>query len=109
MRHEVHDRVSLEVARRVAARLETQPELIEEARENLRRWIQRNSHVPGLVRGYQEWLAILERPVTEVQAILIQETDEGQRLRQNTPFVMMLPTEEIAAIRAAVFNDQRAA
>jgi len=109
MRHEVHDRISLEVARRVAARLTLQPELIEEARGNLRRWILRNGHVPGLMRGYQEWLAILERPVTEVQTILTQDTDEGQRLRQNTPFILMIPEEEIAAIRAAVFNDQRAA
>jgi hypothetical protein len=37
MGHERQDRVSLEMGRRVAARLEADPGLVELARENLRR------------------------------------------------------------------------
>jgi hypothetical protein len=109
MRHQDLDRVSLEVARRVAARLECHPELIEAARANLRRWIDRNASAPRLVQGYQEWLTILDLSIPQVQATLTAETDEGQRLRQNSPFVGVLSQEEIKAIRAAVRDDQRAA
>ncbi len=109
MRHQDLDRVSLEVARRVAARLESHPELIEAARANLRRWIDRNSNAPRLLKGYEEWLSILDLSIPQVQATLTAETDEGQRLRQNSPFVGVLSQEEIKAIRAAVRDDQRAA
>ena len=59
--------------------------------------------------NYVEWLAILERPIPDVQVILTQETDDGQRLRQNSPFIRILPDDELKAIRAMVLNDQRAA
>lgn len=61
------------------------------------------------MKGYQEWLAILDQPVSEVCATLTAETDEGQRLRQNSPFVGALSQDEVAQIRAAVRDDQRAA
>jgi hypothetical protein len=109
MRHEQHDKIALEVSRRIAAELPQRPDWIEAARANLNRWKERNKNAPRLLRGYDEWLAILDRPVAEVCAVLTAETDEGQRLRQNSPFVGVLPRDQERAIEAAIRNDQRAA
>lgn len=99
--HQVLDAISLELARRIATRLLSRPELIEVTRKNLRRWSARNANSPGLLRSYHEWQAILEKPLEEVVAILCAETDEGQRLRQNTPFAGILTPEEVLEIKQA--------
>jgi len=100
--HAYHDAVSLELARRAADRLDEHPERIALARDNLRRWMERNASAAGLVRCYQEWLAILDRPVDEIQAILLAETDEGQRLRQSSPFAGVVPFREVWAIKREI-------
>ena len=43
MTHELQDAISLELARRVAARLRVSPGLLEVARANLARWTRRNA------------------------------------------------------------------
>lgn len=93
------------MARRVAAEVTRRPELIELALANLDRWSRRNHDAPGLLRCYAEWRAILEKPVAEVLAILTAETDEGQRLRQNTPFVGVLSPQEVWDIKRRVRDD----
>jgi hypothetical protein len=80
----MQDQISLELARRTAQRLRAQPELVAVARANLQRWSQRNGDSPALLRCYAEWQAILDRPLDEVIAILLDPSDEGQRLRQNS-------------------------
>jgi hypothetical protein len=97
--HDVVDRVSLEMARRVAARLRADPSLLEAARGNLERWKQRNAESPGLLRNYREWEGILKRPLDEIIAILCADTEEGQRLRQNSPFTGVLAKEEVLGIK----------
>jgi len=64
--------------------------------------MERNASAAGLVRCYQEWLAILDRPVDEIQAILLAETDEGQRLRQSSPFAGVVPFREVWAIKREI-------
>jgi hypothetical protein len=97
--HDVIDRASLEMAKRVAARLRDDPSLVNVARENLRRWKQRNADSPRLVRNYVEWERILDKPIAEIIDILCAETDDGQRLRQNSPFGRILPYDEVWAIK----------
>jgi hypothetical protein len=97
--HDVIDRVSLELARRVAARLRVNPALLEVGRDNLHRWKKRNADSPALVRNYVEWEQILNRPLDEVIEILCAETEEGQRLRQNSPFTGILDPQEVWAIK----------
>lgn len=103
--HAILDKASLEMARRVAAEVARRPELIDLARSNLDRWSRRNHDAPGLLRCYAEWRAILEKPVAEVLAILTAETEDGQRLRQNTPFVGVLTPQEVWAIKRGVRDD----
>lgn len=93
------DEVSLALARLVAARLRARPELLNLARENLSRWRQRNADSPSLLRCYAEWEAILTRPLADICALLVAETEEGQRLRQNSPFAGVLSPAEVWEIK----------
>lgn len=102
MTHEIHDAVGLELARRVAARLREAPSLMDLARANLERWSRQNAEAPALVRCYSEWREILSRPVEEVCAVLCADTEEGRRLRQNSPFAGVLSAREVWEIKAAM-------
>jgi hypothetical protein len=99
MNHELQDAISLELARRVAARLRVSPEALSVARDNLDRWSQRNAGATTLPRCYAEWRAILDHPVEEICERLCAETAEGQRLRQNSPFVGILSPAEVWEIK----------
>lgn len=109
MHHQYQDRVSLELARRVADGLDAHPEWLVLARENLDRWMQNNADAPGLVRCYAEWRALLERGIPVVRATLLDPSDEGQRLRQNSPFAGVLSPSEVWDIKRRLRNEQTAA
>jgi hypothetical protein len=53
-----------------------------------------------LLRCYEEWRTLLVRPTAEIAAILTAETDEGRRLRQNSPFAGALNAEEVWEIKS---------
>jgi hypothetical protein len=91
MSHGLQDAVSLELARHVAARLRESTGPLELARENLDRWSRKNSGSVALLRCYAEWRSILDRPVDEICDTLCADTEEGCRLRQNSPFAGVLP------------------
>ena len=100
MGHEVQDAVSLELARRVAEGLPGHPEWLQLAHANLDRWEAANQDAPALLRNYSEWREWLDRPVPSIAALLLAETDEGQRLRQNSPFAGALPAAEVWEIKS---------
>lgn len=100
MNHSETDQVSLELARRVAERLRRQPEVIDFARANLARWSQQNRSVPSLLRCYAEWRQILSRPVAEICELLCSESENSQRLRQNSPFAGVLSPAEVWEVKA---------
>lgn len=100
MNHATIDRVSLELARQVAERVRLHPDLVDAARANLVRWSRQNAFASPLLQCYAEWQDILSRPVDEVCDLLCSETDEGQRLRQNSPFVGVLSPAEVWAIKS---------
>ena len=99
MRHEYQDGVSEEMANRIAAGLRQHPEWLETARANLDRWSRRNRDAPGLLRCYAEWRELLDRPTDQICDILTAKTDEGQRLRQNSPFAGVLSPSEVWEIK----------
>ena len=100
MSHEVQDLVSLELARRIASGLPQHPEWLDIARNNLKRWARQNRDAPSLLRCYAEWQALLDHPVSEISNVLIAGTEEGQRLRQNSPFVGVISPAEVWEIKA---------
>jgi hypothetical protein len=94
MSHLKHDSTELTLARHIAEGLQQHPEWIVLARDNLDRWSQQNADAPSLLACYQEWRTILERPVKDIAAALLDPADRGQRLRQNSPFAgVLLPAE----------------
>src|SRR6266481_5237256 len=100
MSHQVQDEVGLELARRVASRLRACPEVLAVARSNLIRWSRLNVGSPSLLRCYAEWSDILERPIEDICELLCAENEEGQRLRQNSPFAGVLSPSEVWEIKS---------
>jgi hypothetical protein len=99
MKHSKTDQVSLEMARRVASRLRSQPELVEFARANLA-WWSPNASAPSRLRCYAEWQEILSHPVEEICELLCAESDNAQRLREYSPFAGLLRPAEVWEIKA---------
>ena len=93
--HELRDELSLELGRRVAARLRGQPELLRIAHDNLERWTRLNTGAPTLLQCYEEWRQILNRPLEEICHLLSSDSEEAQRLRQNSPFAGVLSAREV--------------
>ena len=78
------------------------PGLLDMARANLARWSRQNAGAPSLLRCYAEWQDILTRPLENVCDLLCAETEEAQRLRQNSPFAGVLPPAEVWTLKAAL-------
>jgi hypothetical protein len=108
MSHALQDAVSLELARQVATLLRASRQPIDMARQNLIRWSAQNAGSPALQRCYSEWQSILERSVDEVCEILCAETEEGRRLRQNSPFAGVLPPQRVWETKRQIRNDRAA-
>ncbi len=100
MDHHFQDAISLELACRIATGLPDHPEWLELARGNLERWTSQNKDAPSLLRCYEEWRELLARSVFEICAALTAQTDEGQRIRQNSPFAGVLSPREVWEIKA---------
>jgi hypothetical protein len=109
MKHSQTDEVSLELGRRMADRLRLRPELLEIARVNLSRWSRQNASASSLLRCYAEWQAMLARPVDEICDLLCAETDDAQRLRQNSPFAGVLSPAEVWEIKSHFYHATAAA
>lgn len=94
--HQFLDGLALAYHRAVAVRLREEPgAVVRAARENLARWLASGSFDSGTAAALREWLSILDASTTEeLLALLTAETDEGQRLRQSSPFAGVLTEEE---------------
>jgi len=96
------DRRSLTMSRRIAAKIDGDPrrEGLAHAREVCARWVEKGN-VPA-----NEWMAILQRPWPEIRSILLDDSEEGRRLRQNDPFCGILtPAERWEIYREAARNE----
>lgn len=99
MSHELRDAISLELGRRTAERLRHQSHLLQLAHDNLARWSKQNANAPALLRCYAEWREILNLPLEEICTLLTAETDDGQRLRQSSPFAGVLNAREVWEVK----------
>jgi hypothetical protein len=102
--HQAIDRRSLEMARRIVARIDADPdrEGLAHAKRVCVRWVEQGN-VPA-----KEWLAILQRPWTEIRRILLDDSEESRRLRQNDPFCGILtPVERWEIYKEAERHEAR--
>ena|SRR6185436_281399 len=96
--HQQIDQRSLAMAKAIVARIDADPSRagLTRARATCKRWWQQQP-VPAI----REWLEILERPWEQIRAVLLDESEEGQRLRQSDPFCgILIPAERWEIYRA---------
>ena len=78
--------------RKIAEKMEKDRSILETAKRKLRKWAERNDGV--LEPCLEEWEEILEKPWKTIRPILTEDTEEGARLRQSTPFTGILTSRE---------------
>ncbi len=90
------DLFNLMLHRTVAEKLRENPEsVLQIARDNLNRWLASESFAGNECFALLEWQDILETHAPEeIYKIIVQDTDEGQRLRSSSPFVGVLSEAE---------------
>lgn len=90
--HRLLEARSLAMHTVIAQKIERNPQLLEIPRNNLRRW---NTRWEGEAPAwYSEWRRIMDRPWSEIAAIITEPSEEGARLRQSSPFAGVLSAEE---------------
>ena len=98
--HEVIDERSLELHGVIARELRADPAKLD----LVVAWIQRFLDDPDFGEDNQdalrEWLAIIRQGLPRVLEVLADRSDEGQRLRQSTPFAAIMPQDERTRIFA---------
>ncbi|MDX2178460.1 MAG: hypothetical protein SFV18_02630 [Bryobacteraceae bacterium] len=93
--HERIDRRSVALHRAIAAKLAQDPELLEIARDNLRRW---RAEAGRSTHYLEEWSRLLDRPLPELAALIVEDSERMRALRQSTPFAGVLDPKERWAI-----------
>ena len=67
--------------------------------DNIERWPKPHGDLP---RAHEEWRNLIEdEPWEKLRDILVEESDEGQRLRSSSHFAGIVTPEERERIRAA--------
>ena len=95
MGHDLIDRRSLELNRLVAEKMRRQPELMDLVRSRLERTLSESRLSESSKDALREWQIILStHSLNEVLEILTEDSDEGQRLRQSSPFSGILSQRE---------------
>jgi hypothetical protein len=90
------DLFNLMLHRTVAEKLQENPEsVLQIACNNLERWLASESFAGSERLALLEWQNILETYAPEeICKIIVQNTDEGQRLRSSSPFAGVLSEAE---------------
>ena len=87
------DRRVLELARITVARIDENPALLQVGLDNIERWTrQKGGYLP---RCHAEWKQLIEtHPWERLREMLLEESDEGQRLRSSHPFTGLVTEQE---------------
>ncbi|MBN8710476.1 MAG: hypothetical protein J0I10_13895 [Verrucomicrobia bacterium] len=95
MGHDLIDRRSLALNRLVAEKIRRQPELMDFVRKNLDRTLCEPILSESCKNALREWRSIFSlKSFDEILSILVEDSYEGQRLRQSTPFTGILNQRE---------------
>jgi hypothetical protein len=101
--HQRIDQRSLALHCAIAKKLRTNPSLVDVARNNLDRWSQRN----GRSQPYWDaWRKLLNQPLEDVLASIVEVSERMAALRQATPFAGVLSPAERWAVYAGVDAEQ---
>ena len=97
--HPEIDRRMFELTKIAVAKIDRDPSLVEIGLDNIARWTrQKGGYLPAC---HAEWKALIEEhPWAKLRALLLKDSDEGQRLRSSHPFRGLVTEEERARILA---------
>jgi len=85
------DARSLAMHRAIAEKLRVRPELMDVAFDNLRRW----AEGAGRSQPYLDaWDKLLSRPLGEVLALIVEDSEAMRAMRQTSPFAGVLSPKE---------------
>jgi len=95
MRHDLIDRRNLDLNRLVAKKIRRQPELMDLVRDKLDRTLGEFRLSESCKNALREWETIFSlKSFNEILEILVEDSEEGNRLRQSTPFTGILSQQE---------------
>jgi hypothetical protein len=95
VRHRKLEERSLALHREIAQRIRSNPDLLSSVRERLSKDIRSGRFSISLIDAMQEWLDLLDSSsVEQLLELLVDEGEDGRRLRQSTPFAGILTKEE---------------
>lgn len=84
--HAIIDERILALVRLCMEKISNDPSLLSLAKKSVQRWPE------GRLK--REWIQLLDLPVSELESVLLKDSEEGKRLRQSAPFGGMLLTAE---------------
>ena len=89
--HQQIDKRSLRMARGIVAKIDQDPARagLAKARSVCQRWYDQRPS-PAI----KEWLDILQQPWEQIREVLLDESENGKRLRQSDPFCGILTPRE---------------
>lgn len=68
--------------------------VLEQARENIRRWLPRHRSDGMAARYLTQWQQVLDGGVDDVVEVLVGTDERSSELRQNSPFAGVLSDED---------------
>ena len=101
--HHEMDRRGLELTRITVARIDENPALVQTGLDNIDRWLRQNGGT--LPRAHAEWQTLIRRhPWPALRRMLLEESDEGQRLRSSHPLDNGRDTTKVSPERATGYR-----
>ena len=97
--HRILDARSLAMHCKIAQKISRDPELLDKAKANLKRWIAKSED--PLPQYLHEWQEILEHPWLEIAELITSMSEDATRLRSSSPFAGVLSADERDQIYAA--------
>ena len=96
--HPEIDKAILERHKLTVAKIDEDPSLVEIAVQNLERW---RALDPERPKPWNiEWMDIIKsKPWSEIREMLLEDSEEGQRLRSSSPFGGILTEEERNSVK----------
>lgn len=98
--HDVLDERALEMDRVVARELRADPAKIERVVAWIQRFLEDPNYSESNKDCLREWLAIIRQGVPRVLEVLADFSEDGRRMRQNSPFAVLMPEDERQQILA---------
>ena len=98
--HDVIDERSLELHAVIARILRAEPQKLGLVVQWIERFLAKEDYSEQNKDCLREWLAIIQQGLPRVLDALADFSEEGRRLRQSSPFAVLMPQDERAQIFA---------